>query len=111
MNNASMITDDTFFSIDNNDILQNNNPSRAEILRVFYYYFNNPNMTKTRNVDKFSVYISKIHSRLGNGYRYLLLFTPKDNNEINSTMEMKDLNWSVLQTRLLEENHGENVHG
>ena len=85
-------------------------PSKNRVYDVFCEYFNNPIMTKIKNVDKFSVYMSKIHSMIGNAFRYLVLFVNIDSNQLGFKHNMKKCEWISLQTRTLEDFHNIPVH-
>jgi hypothetical protein len=86
------------------------NPSKNPIYEVFVDYFNNPVLTKIKNVDKYTVYMCKIHAMLGNAYRYLILFVDRDVDMFNTTKNMKELRWVSLQTRTLEDHHDLKAH-
>lgn len=80
-------------------------PSKIFVYEAFYTYFCNPDMTKIKNVENFSVYMTKIYAMLGNAYRYLILFVNIDTNSVGAKKKMKDLEWVSLQTRTLEDSH------
>lgn len=81
-------------------------PSRDDIYSFFKTYFYNPTMTKIKDIDIYSMYMTKIKCMLGgNMYRYLIAFIPKDGELIGKTEEMGDIRWITLQTRTLEDNH------
>ena len=80
-------------------------PRKNDIYEAFSKYFENPLMTKTKNVQKYSVYMVKIHALLGNAYRYLILFVDEDFKDIGNTKQMDSIEWVSLQTRTLEEQH------
>ena len=85
-------------------------PSKNKVYEVFCDYFNNPIMTKIKNVENFSMYMVKIHSMIGNAYRYLVIFVDIDSNIIGFKQYMKKLQWVSLQTRTLEDTHNITVH-
>ena len=85
-------------------------PSKNYIYEAFCEYFNNPMLTKIKNVSNFTVYMAKIHSMLGNTYRYLILFVSRDVNSTGHVNQMKDLEWVSLQTRTLEDQHDLKQH-
>ena len=80
-------------------------PRKNHIYESFYSYYNNPILTKIKDVQTYSVYMTKIHAMLGNAYRYLILFIEKDFQPNGNTKYMKDCEWVSLQTRTLEEQH------
>jgi len=80
-------------------------PTKNYVYEAFYQYFNYPVMTKIKDVTIYSMYMTKIHAMLGNAYRYLIVFVNKDANPVGHKQPMQDLEWSVLQTRTLEDQH------
>jgi len=85
-------------------------PTKQNIYNLFSVYFNNPEMFKKKDVQHFSMYIVKIHSMLSNVYRYLVAFVNKDEQEIGTKANLKDLNWSSLQTRTFPANFQYPIH-
>jgi hypothetical protein len=85
-------------------------PSKNKVYEVFCDYFNNPIMTKIKNVENFSMYMVKIHAMIGNAYRYLVIFVDIDSNIIGFNEYMKKLEWVSLQTRTLEDIHHIQTH-
>ena len=80
-------------------------PKRNHIYESFVKYYNNPILTKIKNVHTYSMYICKIYSLLGNAFRYLILFMAKDSHPIGFEKDMSTCEWDILQTRTLEEQH------
>jgi hypothetical protein len=91
-------------------INQQYDPSKNHVYEAFVEYFNNPVLTKIKNVSEFTVYMARIHSMLGNSYRYLILFVPRDVNVTGEEKVMKELEWVSLQTRTLEDQHDLKKH-
>ena len=85
-------------------------PSKNHIYEAFTDYFNNPVLTKIKNVDKYTVYMARIHAMLGNAYRYLVIFVERDVNMFGTTKKMDELTWISLQTRTLEDQHNLKPH-
>lgn len=85
-------------------------PIKDDYYKYFITYFNNPVMTKLKNVDNYSMYIIKIHALLGIEYRYVIVFVYKDDNVIGGKEELKYLKWISLQTRTLKENYNVGTH-
>jgi hypothetical protein len=85
-------------------------PSKNIVYEAFTDYFNNPLLTKIKNVNNYTVYMAKIHAMLGNAYRYLVLFVDRDVNMFGTTKDMKELTWISLQTRTLEDQHNIKSH-
>jgi len=80
-------------------------PSKNGIYEAFTEYFGNPVLTKIKNVDNYTLYMTRIHSMLGNCFRYLILFVERDVNMFKTTKNMVELEWISLQTRTLEDQH------
>lgn len=80
-------------------------PSKNHVYEAFYQYFNNPTMTKIKNVSDYTVYMTKIHSMLGNAFRYLIVFVIRDTNLTGTEKRLSELDWMSLQTRTLEDQH------
>jgi hypothetical protein len=85
-------------------------PSKNHIYESFTEYFNNPVLTKIKNVNGYSVYMVKIHAMLGNAFRYLILFVARDVNITGHSKKMEELEWISLQTRTLEDHHDIKSH-
>ena len=85
-------------------------PSKNIIYESFCDYFGNPILTKIKDVESFSVYMSRIYTMIGNSYRYLILFIKKDINRVGFTQSMKTAEWISLQTRTLEDIHDLKPH-
>jgi hypothetical protein len=84
---------------------------REEIYELFTDYFSNPTLTKIKDVEKFSMYMVKIHAMLGVEYRYLILFVARDSSPPGTQISMSKLPWNVLQTRTLKDEHNIFTHG
>ena len=80
-------------------------PKKNRTYEAFSRYYNNPILTKIKNVHTYSMYMTKIHAMLGNAYRYLILFTPKDSHPAGFKKGMNTCEWVTLQTRTLEDSH------
>lgn len=85
-------------------------PTKNAVYEAFYEYYNNPEMTKIKNVGTYSMYMTRIYSMLGNSYRYLIVFVDRDVNQVGFKKFMKDCEWVSLQTRTLEDAHDLKPH-
>jgi hypothetical protein len=84
------------------ELLEDFNPERDEIYLHFVKYFNNPTMTKVKDIDRqFSMYAAKVYSMLANENRYLICITYKNNMNIGTVEELRTMNWISFQTRRL----------
>lgn len=84
--------------------------ARSNIYPLFVNYFNNPFMTKVKDIDNYSMYACKIHAVLGIEYRYLIAFVNKDRNNIGFQVAFSSLQWDCLQTRSMEDELKVNLH-
>ena len=80
-------------------------PEKDAIYSYFDEYFGTPVMTKIKNVDGYSMYMTKIYCLLTNDYRYIIAMVPKDTFLIKAQKSLKDMSWISLQTRTLKYNH------
>lgn len=80
-------------------------PNKDEMYQAFTEYFNNPTMSKIKNVDRYSMYMSKTYCLLSNECRYIIAFVLQDSFSIGSYEELRNLRWVSLQTRELSDNH------
>lgn len=72
----------------------------CQIHKLFVDYFENPVLTKYKDNEENSVYITPIRSLIGgNNYRYLLVITDKDDVPLGNIKNMKDLNWNIISTK------------
>jgi hypothetical protein len=85
-------------------------PKKNSVYEAFSNYFNNPNLTKIKDVHSYSMYMVKIYAMLGNAYRYLIIFIPKDINSPGFKKDMSTCEWVTLQTRTLEDSHDIKAH-
>lgn len=80
-------------------------PTKNYVYEAFSDYYQNPLVTKIKDVGSYSMYMTKIHSMLGNAFRYLILFVEKDTNPIKFKKQMRECDWISLQARTLEDHH------
>ena len=85
-------------------------PEKNNVYDAFSNYYNNPSLTKIKNVENYSMYICKIHALLGNAFRYLIVFIDQDTEAIGNKKFLKECEWVSLQTRTFEDNHKVSVH-
>lgn len=91
------------------ELLEDYNPEREEIYTHFVKYFNNPTMTKVKDIQNssgyFSMYASKVYGLLSNENRYLICITHKNNFNIGTVEELRTINWVSFQTRRLPDKY------
>lgn len=85
-------------------------PQKNNVYEAFTEYFNNPGLTKIKDVKEFSMYAVRIHAMLGNAQRYLIVFVPRDVRVKGSKENLENLKWVSLQTRTLEEIYHVSTH-
>ena len=78
-------------------------PDRDHIYDMFTDYLNNPGMTKIKNDNNLSMYLTKTYCLTSTTCRYIIVFVPQNNSPLGSSEYLKDLKWVSLQTRTLEE--------
>ena len=81
------------------------NPERDEIYSLLAKYFGNPEITKMKDVENYSMYICKIYAVLGIEFRYIIAFVLKDEFPVGNKTSLFDLPWISLQTRTLTDDH------
>tara|TARA_A100001011_G_scaffold399975_1_gene511450 strand:+ start:10214 stop:10726 length:513 start_codon:yes stop_codon:yes gene_type:complete len=97
------------------ELLISDNDIQYDIAKTKLYneivkYFENPILTKIKNIENFSMYMCKISCLLTNYYRYLIILIEKDSNEINTRIYLENLKWKILQTRTLSDKHDLKTH-
>jgi hypothetical protein len=75
------------------------NPEIAFIYEQFSNYFNDPEMKKIKDVDMYSMYLTKLYCLLNKDCRYIIVFVDKDTFPVNHTLHLSQLPWASLQTR------------
>ena len=76
-----------------------------EMYAHFDDYFNHPTMVKIKDVDSYSVYMSKTYCLLSNECRYIVVFIHTDSMPTRTQEPLANLRWVSLQTRTLEDKH------
>jgi hypothetical protein len=92
------------------ELLNTFEPEKDNFYLEIDKYFNYPVLTKTKDVDMFSVYMIKTQCLLSTENRYLIVMVQKDNNNIGEKEKLSNLFWISLQTRTLPEQHDIDVH-
>ena len=92
------------------ELLDDYEPEHENIYSYFVKYFNNPTMTKIKDIEnsnrqKFSMYACKVYGLLTNENRYILCITYGNNYNIGTVEELRTIHWISLQTRRLPENY------
>ena len=82
---------------------------KENIYDLFLTYYNNPSMSKLKNINDCSVYICRIKCLLLNEYRYLICVIDKDDLKIGDIKSLLNLKWKSFQTRTLKDPFNENI--
>ena len=80
-------------------------PNKQPVYKLISNYFGNPKMTKVKNDNSISIYVTELTFLL-NDKRYLVALVPLDRHPIGTNFEMEDLQWISFQTRVLTQNYG-----
>uniref|UniRef100_A0A6C0CZ18 Uncharacterized protein n=1 Tax=viral metagenome TaxID=1070528 RepID=A0A6C0CZ18_9ZZZZ len=92
------------------ELLHTYDPEKDNMYKLFCNYLNNPTMTKIKDVESFSMYMTKTYCMLNNQCRYIIAFVEYDNLAIQSKHQLVDLRWVSLQTRTLDDMHNLPAH-
>jgi len=92
-------------------LISDEDPSHEKVYIGFDRYFNSPTMIKIKDVEAFSMYMTKMYCLLRNQCRYLVAFVPKDQVAVSDRRQLIQLKWTSFQTRTLEDNHELPAHG
>lgn len=87
------------------EILDIIEPDKENMYKAFDTYFNHPIMFKIKNINNYSMYMSKSECLLRNEYRYIICFIPEDSSIIGSKEQLSNLKWISFQTRTISEKH------
>ena len=85
-------------------------PSREGVYALFTDYFENPLLTKVKDVETYSMYAVKIHALLGIENRYIIVFLYKDDNPKGHQDRLENLRWVSLQTRGIPDEYSVTIH-
>lgn len=92
-------------------LLENVDSIFEKIYKDFDDYFNHPTMVKIKEINGYSMYMSKMYCLLSNECRYIIVFVSNDFNPIKSKEALKNLKWDSLQTRTLSDKYDLPSHG
>lgn len=91
--------------IEYGEILDNINSEANELREAFVAYFNDPEMTKTKDTTGCGVYMAKNYCLLSRMCRYLVVIVPGDKNRVGTKKPLRLLEWMSFQTRTLSESY------
>jgi len=87
------------------EILDAYEPDLDNMYQEFANFFNNPTMTKIKDVNNYSMYMAKTYCLLSNQCRYLIAMVPKDVKGLGTVESLSTIRWVSFQTRTLPDNH------
>lgn len=85
-------------------------PEKDYVYSLFVNYFNNPTMTKIKDMNNYSMYACKVYCLLSKECRYIIAITHMDNYSSGTVEELKTIKWISLQTRTLFEQYNVQTH-
>ena len=88
-------------------IIDDYDPSRDIIYKYFSDYFRNPTMTKIKDTEKYSMYITKLYCLLNRECRYIIVFVDKNSASPGTLEELRTMIWVSLQTRSLTDQYND----
>lgn len=78
-------------------------PFKEYTFQLFTTYYDNMIMHKTRDDEKFSIYMARLQCLLLNEQRFLIAIVPRDQYPPFYQKRLEELRWVSLQIRNLEE--------
>lgn len=101
LNNNNNHNNSTYYG----EILSEYDPNKDEMYTEFVHYFNDPVMTKIKDVNGFSMYMTKTYCLLSTECRYIISFILEDGMPTGSQEKLSNLKWTSLQTRTLSDKY------
>ena len=84
---------------------------KIDVYNYFIEYFNNPHMQKLKDLKGgYVMYCCKIKSMLSKDKKYIFVIVSPEQDNSSKMAYLNDLNWDILQTRTIEDNHAVPVH-
>lgn len=80
-------------------------PTKEVVYNLITEYYDNPKLTKIKDIDNFSIYMAKIDYLLYNEHRYIIAFMIKNNFQIGTLVDLDDIKWHSFQTRSITDDH------
>ena len=82
------------------EMIDDYNPMKDDIYKIFSQYFNDPMMTKMKDDNNLSMYVCRLYCLLNRECRYIIVFTEQTQNTIGTLANLSTLEWVSLQTRI-----------
>ena len=80
-------------------MLDSNDHDMEKMYQDFDDYFNHPIMVKIKDVNKHSMYMSKMYCLLSNECRYIIVFVVQNNDQINIERAYLTFFWYFYKTK------------
>jgi len=87
------------------EIFEAYEPDKDIMYKAFDSYFNSPVLTKIKNINGNSMYMTKIVCLLGNESRYIICFVIQDDLPVGTMEKLSNMRWLSLQTRSLSDTY------
>lgn len=85
--------------------------ARLDVYNYFIEYFKNPVLKKLKDLNGgYTMYCCKVKSMLSKDKKYIFVIVPRDSDPGTPLARLNDLNWDILQTRTIEDNHNVPIH-
>lgn len=78
-------------------------PDRELVYNIITEFYDNPVLTKIKDIDNFSIYAAKADFLLYSENRYIFAFMLKDTTEIGTLYYLSELKWHSFQCRGLKD--------
>lgn len=78
-------------------------PDREIIYNIITEFYDNPVLTKIKDIENFSIYAAKIDVLLYSENRYIFAFMVKDDSNIGTLSYLDNLKWHSFQCRTLKD--------
>ena len=72
-------------------------PQQEEIYDLVSAYFDNPTMTKVKDVEQFSMYMAKVNCKLLAENRYLVAFVERNSSTVGTSYLLRELYWVTFE--------------
>lgn len=87
------------------EFLEAYEPNKDTIYKAFDSYFNSPVLSKIKDINGNSMYMTKIICLLGNESRYIICFVTQDDLPIGTMEKLSNMRWLSFQTRSLSDTY------
>ena len=92
------------------EFLEAYEPEKDIMYKAFDSYFNSPVLSKIKDINGNSMYMTKTVCLLGNESRYILCFVNQDDLPVGTKEKLSNMRWLSLQTRSLTDTYNVPLH-